>query len=187
MFGRQVHKTGLCLDILFEGPPVQKFTNRDELRKVFELGPAGKCAIMDTLESSKPGAIINRNSANYGHILNHPAVIGLAHYDIYDSSKHKPAFQGCKPAPVASRSHTDTQVEDSYTLVPVPIVSPAKSETSTPASSTQDDDSSCEELVVTPPSPTRQKRPNGPTQDDDSSCEVLVATPSSPKRQKRDG
>jgi len=145
MYGKQIHKTGVNLTLLYDDPKIAKYTNRDELRKLFELEPEGTCPMMDTLQSIGRCTTVRETKLN-AKILTHDSVIGFAHHDkIYkESSKRKRISAGNKvTSPVETISIPDPKF--------------SASEVSVLTEEMDDNDSGGDVSVELPPDPKKLK------------------------------
>ena len=117
MYGKQIFKDGVSKTVLSIGGQVGRIFDREELCKVFQLSPRGKCDVVDKLKEEGRGNIINPKQ--HAFIMSHPKVLGITRHDgIYNetrllSASDKSSNGTRSPCEVGdSEEETDVLMED---------------------------------------------------------------------------
>jgi hypothetical protein len=80
MYEKQVHKDGLAKTVLTKtGSATQRYFDREDLRKLFQLAPEGKCDVLDRLQ--KRGQAPSNSSAGEAFLAPHKGIVGCSSHD----------------------------------------------------------------------------------------------------------
>jgi hypothetical protein len=80
MYEKQVHKDGLAKTVLTKtGSATQRYFDREDLRKLFQLAPEGKCDVLDRLQ--KRGQASLNSSAGEEFLASHKGIVGCSSHD----------------------------------------------------------------------------------------------------------
>lgn len=89
MYEKQVHKDGIRRTILTNGgSATERYFDKTELRRLFELAPAGKCAMLEKVQQVEKQSFGNGNKGILGgsgkpsFLESHPSVVGLSSHDL---------------------------------------------------------------------------------------------------------
>jgi hypothetical protein len=91
MYERQIFKDGIRRTVFTEAKSVQRYFNRHELRKLFELADAGVCDVMVKVHD------IKTDWSKYSFLLEHTGVVGLSrHEGFYDPADIQEEPESCE-------------------------------------------------------------------------------------------
>ena len=74
-YEKQIHKDGIRRTVFTTGATVQRYFEKNELRKLLTLAPAGVCETMEKVQE------IETDWSRHQHILSHFGVVGLSRHD----------------------------------------------------------------------------------------------------------
>lgn len=104
MYEKQVHKDGIRRAVTTKvGNATERFFDKKDLRRLFELAPIGTCGVLDKIQADHRDAFGGKPA----YLMSHAHVVGVSsHDDIYLSPKTKVAdgdesntpFGGATPA-----------------------------------------------------------------------------------------
>lgn len=143
IYERQMYKEGIRRTVFTEDLQVQRYFDRNELRRLFTLSPTGVCPFLEMVSKETGGRVVDLHPHNK-FVAKHAGVLGLSRHDLLYSPEQQQEtesasgltlpFVGIKAVPLTSDYHHRTSVgEEQVARRPFHGVLTSKTNATTPA------------------------------------------------------